>query len=645
VNWHFEAELASAVFLITIWIYSHEKNMVLTLKNRIFKGCIAMGFLSVVINLFSMMLILNKPQAGTFILLSVRSLHFILVSLNTALIEFYILAFVCEETGENPRKPLMWSLTPYAAFFFLVISNPMTGVLFTVDSAGNFTNGPLFLLVYGIHYFYCVVIFITIFKWKKSIPPDTKRVLLAFPALSLLFTVVQQMLPRVLLSGTASASILLIAYLYLQNKRIYEDRLTGLPNREAYIKTLQVLMDKKSKIIVMSISLNDFKFINDKFGQVNGDVLLKTIANFLGETVSLTSVYRYGGDKFAIIFDKQRLETAGDDICKIADRFNLPWKIQNCTCHLGAGIGVAYCPETANNMQELVSMLESAVEKAKKSGITQPVFCDRETIGLVRRKHFIKDILSDALENDTFGIYYQPLYSIKHNRFFEAEALLRLADENGKFLSPEEFIPIAEETGLIVDIGYMVVDKVCKYIRTLLQSGIEISTISINLSVVQLMKSDIVPRLLQIIHGNGISPSRIVFEITESILVSNYGMVAEKIKELSESGIRFALDDFGTGYSNLSHVIDLPFHMIKFDKSLIWDSMTNQKCYILICDLTKTFKNMNFLVIAEGVETLEHDTFVQLCGCDRIQGYRYARPMTASKANGYLGRSLSEIQE
>lgn len=145
-------------------------------------------------------------------------------------------------------------------------------------------------------------------------------------------------------------------------------------------------------------------------------------------------------------------------------------------------------------------------------------------------------------------------------------------------------------------------------------------------------------RVLGIIHKNGISPNRILLEITESTLVSNYDVAAQKMKELSEAGIQFALDDFGTGYSNMTHVIDLPIDVIKIDKSLIWDSINNPKCNIMIRDLTRTFRNINLSVTAEGVETPEHDNFVRLCGCDKIQGFRYAKPMPVSQAEDYFGR-------
>lgn len=250
----------------------------------------------------------------------------------------------------------------------------------------------------------------------------------------------------------------------------------------------------------------------------------------------------------------------------------------------------------------------------------------------------IERLIYEALENNRFEVYYQPLYSICDGRFTEAEALLRMHDENGKLIPPDKFIPVAESTGLIVDIGLLVLKKVCDDIKYLQSCDIYISSISVNLSIAQLVRDDAVERLLDTIKQSGVSPKHILFEITESVLICNYAKMADKIIKLSKSGIRFALDDFGTGYSNLTHVIDLPFDVIKLDKSLIWDSMKNQKCNIIIHDLTRAFKNVNLSVTAEGVETKEHDDFARMCGCDKIQGFRYAKPMPVREAMNYFTR-------
>lgn len=252
----------------------------------------------------------------------------------------------------------------------------------------------------------------------------------------------------------------------------------------------------------------------------------------------------------------------------------------------------------------------------------------------------IENLIYHALKDDKFLIYYQPLLNVDDGNFTEAEALLRLRDQNGNFVPPDVFIPIAEQDGLINEIGCMVLDRVSHYIHTMLKCGSDIDSISVNLSVVQLMQDNVDARLLDIIHRNEISPNRILLEVTESTLVKDYQQIGDKIRTMSEAGIQFALDDFGTGYSNISHVIDMPFDVVKIDKSLIWDSVQNKKCSTVIRQLTKVFQSINLGVTAEGVETKAHDDFVRQCGCDKIQGFRYAQPMPSSRVSDYFGRRM-----
>lgn len=256
----------------------------------------------------------------------------------------------------------------------------------------------------------------------------------------------------------------------------------------------------------------------------------------------------------------------------------------------------------------------------------------------VRRRREVEELLRNALEHNKFEVYYQPMCTVRNDRFMAAEALLRLKDKDGHNIPPDEFIPVAEATGMIVEIGNTVLKKVCLYIKYLKACGIGLDSISVNLSVAQLMDEGAVPALLGIIRESGVSPARILFEITESILIRNYGLIGEKIRQLSREGIRFALDDFGTGYSNISHVIDLPFDVVKIDKSLVWDSVKNRRCHVLVRDLIHTFKNIDLSVTAEGIETEEQGRFVRNCGCDQIQGFRYARPLPVSGAGQYFGR-------
>lgn len=249
----------------------------------------------------------------------------------------------------------------------------------------------------------------------------------------------------------------------------------------------------------------------------------------------------------------------------------------------------------------------------------------------------IEGLLRHALEFDEFQVYYQPLYTICDGTFTEAEALLRLRGEDGRFIPPDVFIPVAEECGLISGIGSLVLDKVCRDIRHLLDCKIDVDSISVNLSSIQLLSDGAVAGILEIIRRNGISPNRILLEITESRLICNFEEISRKIKKLSAAGIQFALDDFGTGYSNIANVLDLPFDVVKIDKSLIWDSMENTRSRRLVGSLTSAFRDINLEVTAEGVETEEQAEFARLCRCDKIQGFLFARPMPVSRAEDFFG--------
>lgn len=288
-----------------------------------------------------------------------------------------------------------------------------------------------------------------------------------------------------------------------------------------------------------------------------------------------------------------------------------------------------------NNHMESVMLMPDQEENWERKSLPGRFILETDSDRAERIR--MEKWLDDAFVNDRFEIYYQPLYSVCADGFLEAEALLRLRGPDGNFIPPDRFIPVAEESGQIVEIGRMVLRRACRFIRYLLSRRIQIDTVSVNLSVVQMMQEDVVPDLLGIIRESGISPNRILFEITESILISNYELIARKIRKLSQAGIQFALDDFGTGYSNITDVINLPFDAVKIDKSLIWDSMKNHKCNVMIRELARTFRSIDLAVTAEGVETEEHDRFARQCGCDKIQGFRYARPMPVGQAADYFG--------
>jgi EAL domain-containing protein (putative c-di-GMP-specific phosphodiesterase class I) len=246
-----------------------------------------------------------------------------------------------------------------------------------------------------------------------------------------------------------------------------------------------------------------------------------------------------------------------------------------------------------------------------------------------------------GLTQDIFKVHYQPIFSLKRARFTSAEALLRLSDSELGAISPVEFIPIAQEAGIIVDIGFLVIDKVCQFIRETDEKGVEFDAISCNLSSTQLCSEGFVDKVIEIANRNRINKMKLHFEITESVFADNFKHVANIMRKLSKYGIRFNLDDFGTGFSNIANMAELPFEFIKIDKSILYESAVSKKCLIVIQGLSRTFSDVGMKIVVEGVETLEHRKIAEQLNADYIQGFLFARPMPANEAIRYLGRAFS----
>ncbi|MEG0367363.1 MAG: EAL domain-containing protein [Coprobacillus sp.] len=245
----------------------------------------------------------------------------------------------------------------------------------------------------------------------------------------------------------------------------------------------------------------------------------------------------------------------------------------------------------------------------------------------MKRRKLIGDILKDKVARKDFDMYYQPIISVKTGQFLYAESLVRILDSSIGPIMPSEFIPIAEESGLIIDMTYSILDMVCHFVHQLIEQGIPTNCIHVNFSALQFKQPLLATKVLEIINRNQIPCSTIKIEFTESTIADNLETVTSFANEMKKHDILMGLDDFGTGYSNLSSVISIPFNTIKIDKSLVWTAMQEEKYALTLKNLVRVFKDLGMTIVAEGVETKEQNDFIIASGVDQIQGFYYAKPM------------------
>lgn len=633
--WTLAAEIVSLIVLSIIIINAQGAFSLPTLQNRIFKSCLMVTFLSISTNLLSTMLISWLTPGNVLLANLVTTLYFLFTPCMGTVYFFYMISIAYEET--RMFKRIFWGCSiPYIIYGIIVFTNPFNHFIFSITLNQGYIRGNGIYVTYLLFYLYCGLGTVLVALKRRQIEFKVRIVLYFFPIIAFLVILIQSFFPQYILSGSAAVSALLIIYLNLQTKRLNVDPLTGVQNRVTFLNALHFAEQRNADFVVIVISLRGFKLINDQFGQQNGDKFLASVAEVLQKIFPRGSIYRYSGDEFGVFLKNTDNAQITAYIQAVFNRFAKPFQANGYNCQINASVAIARQSELEAPLKTLLLALEYAIKKAKSDQEEGAVVCTKDMIRAIHRENQIIKAMHKKLEENDFIIYYQPTFNVHENRFTMAEALLRLYDDELGWVSPGEFIPLAEQTGLITPISYQIMHKVCAFLRRLLDKGIEIEGISVNLSIVQFLQQDLEERMLEIIRTYGIPPEKIRFELTESLLASNLNRVIAFFNEMSKYGIQFELDDFGTGYSNIAYMIDLPFSYVKLDRSLVKGSIGDDRCGLLVYTLTKAFRALAMSLIAEGVETDAEDSFVRESQCDYIQGFRYAKPMSAKRAEEYF---------
>ena len=420
-------------------------------------------------------------------------------------------------------------------------------------------------------------------------------------------------------------------YEHRLHHQAYHDQLTGLENRFALNEKLNSLINKSGgeKFALIYIDIDNFKYVNDTMGHRFGDLLLKKISERLLENGILNStVYRIGGDEFLVLvekyYKKEYLERIAVNILKA---FKPCFVVGNLNIYSTTSIGVSTYPEHGNETDELLKSADIAVYKAKEAGRNRIVFFNTPMNEEMTERMVIEKHLRNALDNNEFELYYQPQLDIKRSVISGFEALLRWRSPELGPVSPMKFISIAEATHLIIPIGEWVLREACRFLSNLEKMGHKGFNISVNISMLQLLQDDFAHMVMDIIDSVGLNPKQVELEITESILMESYEVIAGKLKLLRARGINIALDDFGKGYSSLNYLKNLPITTLKVDKSFI-DTISNTGNDKSLTDLiVKIGRSMDLCVIAEGVETQEQMDYLIKHKCHKIQGYLLSKPV------------------
>ena len=439
----------------------------------------------------------------------------------------------------------------------------------------------------------------------------------------------------------------------------YYDNLTSLPNRVLFQDRLNQAIVQAERYgrrsAMLFLDIDNFKRINDTLGHRVGDLLLKAVAERLKESVRDSdsvarqhadiqniTVARQGGDEFTVLLSEVR---EPQDAARVAqrclDRLSRPFLLDGHEVFITASIGIAIYEIDGKDIDSLLKNADAAMYHAKEQGKNNYQFYKQSMNATALEKLEFENDLRRALERKEFLLYYQPQIDVRTGTIVGMEALIRWQHPVRGLVSPADFIPLAEETGLIIPIGAWVLQTACAQNKAWQAAGLTPIPVSVNLSSRQFRQRDLVEAITEAVDTSGLEPGHLVLEITESVIMQEQEASSAMLRQLTTKGLRLAMDDFGTGYSSLGNLKRLPIYAIKIDRSFVMDITTDPDDAAITKAVIAMGHNLNLKVIAEGVETEEQLAFLYERGCHTIQGYLISRPMPVKEASDILAREQS----
>ena len=517
--------------------------------------------------------------------------------------------------------------TPITVLELLILTSPLTHLIFYFDNDCTFHWGNGFFLIYvaAAIYFFSGIYKIAIYRKNASF---AQRMTVYFYTMACVIAVIIQTLnPSLLVTGFVAAVSSMMAFLALVNPSNYIDKEMNILNKAAFRDVADQAIFRGKPFRVIGLQIIGVRFLNETIGLENKSQILKQVSLLLKTACGKHQIFRVSGSRLLVIIPDddtvqnkviERLHNVFSDSILMGD-----FKIS-----LTEHIAILNYPTDADNISDIEDLMRETLHSIVDSEPGTIVHVDKTLLIKKERELKILQVMKQAVRRGDFYVVYQPIYSFEQGRFTTAEALVRLENDELGEVSPEEFIPVAEQNGMILQIGEFVFETVCRFVlhHKIWEKGIEY--IHVNLSVIQCMQKNLADQLFRIMDLYNLDYRYINLEVTESAAVASSEVLLSNMNRLIERNMNFSLDDFGTGFSNTVTLIRYPFHTIKLDKSMVWEAMHNEKAETVLRNTIGMVKMLDMEIVAEGAETPEQVEKLKEMGADFVQGFYYSKPIS-----------------
>ena len=510
---------------------------------------------------------------------------------------------------------------PFVITEVMALINPIANWIWSMDEDLTFHREWGEMLIYIAALIYYVLAFIVFIKSWSVISKKRKTALVFFFVLVVIGVMMQLINVNLKVEVLAESIGMTGAMMLIENEDDRMDFGMGFYNRTALSLDISGCLRHNRHLSVIVIKINNYDIIDRLVGNEESHVISDIISDYLKQLVKRYYIYVPSLDTFVLTVYGRNQEKAEALADELSNRLARPWDYKNYNIQLNATIMYAFIPEQIKSTAEMFYMIDCPTPKDSAKKVLKG-----DSLNYIMRRQAIVGAISRGFTENSYEVYYQPTYHLD-GTLHGAEALIRMHDKELGNLYPDEFIPVAEQTGLIDDIDDFVLEEVCKFLKTGISEKYGIDNINVNLSVLQCMRPGFVDNVNQIVDKYGISKKMINFEITESIAADDYGTLGDVIKQLKQGGFMFSMDDYGTGYSNVSAVFSLNLDVVKIDKSLLWCAEKSELGMIILENTIRMIQQMKKLILVEGVETVDQINLLKKLNVDYLQGFYFSKPI------------------
>ncbi|AFA48572.1 EAL domain-containing protein [Acetobacterium woodii] len=637
------------ILFFAIIFYDFSKNQKLPLlSNKCFTVMLYFTAISLFFNLLRIIIsVFANIFTTTFDRISSQLFY------GTLIMVVVLLLWYVEILG-NDQKRMKWkkvfvSMLPFALFFIFLIFGDLN---YEIRNQQLYVHGSMTIAFIFTLLVYCGWIFVSTYRYKKTLQKEHRRAIQLGLIMLVSGSVMQLLDAGLIYSEVVVTLMILFIYLTFENPKIYIDNETGAFNKRAFHLMLNEKKAAGTRLILVSVVVEDIKRVQSMVGHDNSNHILEMIAivmtdNFRSDfhrrgrvnrkhrRAAQFSLYHSRSNVMTFITEEP-FATIQQQLVLLDQQLKKPLRFSEYTIAVKMHIDVILTGhyEDQENCDEVYEMMNYMAIHNKATADTSIYLLNEDIIKQKLRYSTIENMLRKAIEQDGFEMVYQPIYHVKDQQFLSSEALVRLKDNTTVgFVSPEEFIPIAENKGLIMELGEIVFTKVCAFTQEQKLPDRGIEYIEVNLSGIQCVHPDLPSQLHQIMKKYAIAPGFINLEITETAFVESGEMLQENMLKLRQMGCSFSMDDFGTGYSNLSRMAEVVYDLVKLDKSLIWPCFNSEmsaetnKANAILENIIKLLQQLNVNIVAEGVETEAMANYLNDRGVTHLQGYYYSKPI------------------